>query len=134
LKEIVGDADPEEVVFPGELGVRAEPKVVAWLPNALGNGSPQRRHDVAITSRHELSLGAQSLRNGSNDGIAREIWVHRQEGKPGLDVSTRREPILGGKGQASYSEFREPTADGRTGSLTGGISGISGGWESNERA
>ena len=63
LVEVVGHADEQLVVavVPGELGFIRKPKQVTWLPNALANGLPQRRHDRALAGRHGYPPGAQNI-------------------------------------------------------------------------
>jgi hypothetical protein len=58
LKEMVRDADHQEVVVPGKLRVRLKPELVAWLPDALDKCLLQRGHDLAVAGRHGFSPGA----------------------------------------------------------------------------
>jgi hypothetical protein len=51
LKEQVGHADRQRVLFQAKFRVAFEPKVKSWLSDTPGDILAQRRHDVTVARR-----------------------------------------------------------------------------------
>src|SRR5262245_52174075 len=90
---MIGNADYQLAVLPGEFGVACKPKVIAWFPNALGNGLAQCRHNVT------LALGQGIPRRAACPRWSKESWTQgsRARGQEGClppGSRSRRDMIL----------------------------------------
>src|SRR5262245_38648156 len=82
LEKVVGNADGQMHVVPGELRVPVKPELVAWLSNALGDGLSQLGHDVALADPQGLLLGARTCRSAQTSSAQEKESATRREDPP----------------------------------------------------
>jgi hypothetical protein len=86
LEEQIGHAHRECLFVQNEFSIAFEPKVEAWLADALSDILAQRRHDFVVAGR-QGSLPGANLIHGVQDAYRPESRVPSPAGKVGTRKS-----------------------------------------------